>query len=237
LATGGAVATVAENAAVQETDPTSALAESPVASIAGQIDMSRQLLDFSQPGMDEAISADLGADYATKLETQVLSGSGASGQTLGLRNVSGITSVTATNASPTPLTSLTAIGNLINQVSAAYGSQPSDLAVVMHPRRFNWIISKAGFNVRFPVADENVIVSTSIPTTLGAGTNQDVVLALVLSEVTLYERPVVFRIYEQVGSGTQTVRVSAIGYAALMANRQPAAIGILSGTELTPPTF
>lgn len=86
---GGAALAVqtSESAAVQETDPTSVLAESPVASIFGQVDISRQLLDFSSPGMDEVLAADLGADYATKLETQVISGSGSAGQTLGLRNV------------------------------------------------------------------------------------------------------------------------------------------------------
>jgi hypothetical protein len=48
-------------------------------------------------GADVWVSAELGADYATKLENQLISGAGSSGQTLGLRNVSGVTAVTHTN--------------------------------------------------------------------------------------------------------------------------------------------
>jgi hypothetical protein len=50
LATGAAVAVQAsENAAVQETDPTTSSTSPPVGTIAGQVDMSRQLFDFSRP--------------------------------------------------------------------------------------------------------------------------------------------------------------------------------------------
>jgi HK97 family phage major capsid protein len=60
LATGAAVAVVAsENAVVQETDPTSALATSQKAMVSGQVDVSRQLLDFSRPGIDEVLALDL----------------------------------------------------------------------------------------------------------------------------------------------------------------------------------
>lgn len=86
-----------ENAAVQETDPTSALQQAATATIASQLDLSVQLYDFSRPGADVWVSAELGADYATKLENQLISGAGSNGQTLGLRNVSGVTAVTHTN--------------------------------------------------------------------------------------------------------------------------------------------
>jgi HK97 family phage major capsid protein len=82
---GGAATAIqtADNAAVQETDPTSTDYSVGVKTIAGQVDISRQLYDFSSPGMDEIIMADLAADFATKLDVQVLSGSGSSGQALG----------------------------------------------------------------------------------------------------------------------------------------------------------
>jgi HK97 family phage major capsid protein len=101
-----------ENASIQETDPTSTLAEVPTATIAGQLDLSRQLYDFSNPGSDEWIAAELGADYASKLEIQLISGSGSAGQLLGLRNVgTGSTTVTKANGSPTFQTNLAAIGS------------------------------------------------------------------------------------------------------------------------------
>lgn len=227
-----------ENAAVQETDPTSALAEVPTATIAGQLDLSRQLYDFSLPGSDEWVAAELGADYASKLEIQLISGSGSAGQLLGLRNVgTGSTTVTKANGSPTFQTNLAAIGDLVSQTASAYGAQPDDVLLVMSPRRFDFIVSKATFAVRWPVSEGNIVLSPGVPTNLGAGTNQDVILALVRSEVILYQRPVRFRVYPDVGSASLTVRVSALGYAALLSNRQPAAVGILTGTELTSPVF
>jgi len=77
----------AENQAVAEQDPTSALADVPTATIAGQLELSRQLYDFSMPGADQWVAAELGAAYAATLEQQLISGSGASGQLLGLRIV------------------------------------------------------------------------------------------------------------------------------------------------------
>jgi hypothetical protein len=228
----------AEGGAIQETDPTSTLAEVPTATIAGQLDLSRQLYDFSLPGSDEWVAAELGADYASKLEIQLISGTGSAGQLLGLRNVgTGSTTVPKANGSPTFQTNLAAIGDLVSQTAAAYGGQPDDLLLVMHPKRYDFIVSKASFAPRFPVPEENIILSTGIPTNLGAGTNQDVVLAVVRSEVLLYQRPVTFKVFPDVGSSTLTIRVSAWGYSALLANRQPAAVGILTGTELTSPVF
>jgi hypothetical protein len=212
----------AEGGAVQETDPSSTLAEVPTATIAGQLDLSRQLYDFSLPGSDEWVAAELGADYASKLEIQLISGTGSAGQLAGLRNVgTGSTSVSKANGSPTFSTNLAAIGDLVSQTAAAYGGQPDDLLLVMHPKRYDWIVSKAAFAPRFPVPEENIILSTGIPTNLGAGTNQDVVLALVRSEVLLYQRPVQFRVYPDVGSSTLTVRISAWGYSALLATASP----------------
>ncbi len=73
----------------------------PVRNLAGQQDVPVQLLDQSPVPMDEVIFADLLADLNTKLNAQVLSGTGASGQVTGIRNVVGISAVTYTDATPT----------------------------------------------------------------------------------------------------------------------------------------
>jgi len=163
----------------------------------------------------------------------LISGSGASGQLLGLRIVTGVTAVTATNASPSAATNYSAIGNLIQTVSNASGERPDLL--VLAPRRAEWIRAKLGFAPDW--YGLQVIESPSMPTNLGAGTNQDPVIVLNKSEVILYEKPATFAAYEQVGSSTQTVRISAWGYAALQAARQPTSIGVSTGTEWTGPTF
>ena len=107
----------------------------------------------------------------------------------------------------------------------------------MSPRRWSWILTKLGYAPQLPLPEENVVLSSGVPTNLGAGTNQDVIIAVVRSEVFLYQRPVQFRAYPDVGSSTLTVRMSALGYAALLATRQPAAVGILTGTEFNSPVF
>jgi hypothetical protein len=223
----------AENQAIAEQDPTSALAEVATATIAGQVDLSRQLYDFSNPGSDQWLSAELGAAYAATLESQLISGSGSAGQLLGLRFVSGLTAVTATDASPTAATNYAAIGNLIQQVAQASGIRPDTL--VLAPRRAEFIRGKIGYPVDW--FGLTLIESPSMPLALGAGTNQDPVIAFNRAEVILYSRPVQFRAYPQVGSSTLTVRFSAWGYAALMAQRQPTALGVSTGTEWVAPTF
>jgi hypothetical protein len=223
----------AENAAITEQDPTSALAEVPTSTIAGQVDVSRQLFDFSNPGSDQWLSAELGAAYAASLESQLISGSGSSGQLLGLRTVSGLTSVSAVNASPTAASNYSQIGNLVQQVAVASGIRPDTL--LLAPRRAEFIRGKIGYPVDW--FGLTLIESPAMPLNLGGPTNQDPVIAFNRAEVILYSRPVQFRAYPEVGSSTLTVRFSAWGYAALQAQRQPSALGLSTGTEWAPPTF
>jgi len=147
--------------------------------------------------------------------------------------VTGVTAVTATNASPTAATNYSAIGNLIQTVSSASGERPDLL--VLSPRRAEFIRAKLGFAPDW--YGLQVIESPSMPTNIGGGTNQDPVIVLNRAEVVLYERPAVFKAYEEIGSSTQTVRISAWGYAALQAARQPTSIGVSTGTEWVSPTF
>jgi hypothetical protein len=234
LASGAAVnVQTAENATVAEVDPTSALADVPTGSLAGNIDLSRQLYDFSNPGSDEWLSAELGAAYAATLESQLISGSGSAGQLQGFRLVPGATAVTATNASATAVTNYSQIGNRVQQVAQASGVRPDTL--VLAPRLAEFIRGKIGYPLDW--FGLTLVESPSIPANLGAGTNQDLVLAFNSAEVLLYERPVAFKVYPEIGSSTLTVRFSALGYAALLASRQPTSVGISTGTEWTPPTF
>jgi HK97 family phage major capsid protein len=99
--------------------------------IAGQIDLSRQLYEFSNPSMDEILMRDLAADYATKLDVQVISGSGSAGRRRGIRNVSGISTVTYTQATPT-MRRCGRSSDAIQRITSAF-LNPDTIA--MHPRR------------------------------------------------------------------------------------------------------
>ena len=75
-----------------------------VDTVAGQQDVSRQAFERGgQPGfsLENIIFGDLVAAYYGELDRLLFEGSGSSGQPLGIRNVSGINTVTYTDASPT----------------------------------------------------------------------------------------------------------------------------------------
>jgi HK97 family phage major capsid protein len=259
LATGGSTAIqTAENAAVQETDPTTAVVTSNTRTIAGQVDMSRQLFEFSQPGMDEILFRDLARDYATKLDIQVLSGTGSAGQALGIRNVASINTIaggtTATAAALWPK-----VASAISSVTSAYLTPDT---IVMHPRRVAFFRAALDTQNR-PLFDAvsplnslgnvdnqrangvvgtmqglRVIADPNIPTNVGAGTNEDVIIVFDSSQLYLWEEGAPrSRVFEDVGSQTQTVRLSVWGYFNFMGNRYPAAISVITGTALVTPTF
>ncbi len=258
LTGGGAVAIHTENAAVNEVDPTTNNVTATVREIAGQIDISRMLMERSQPGLDEVLFTDLARDYATKLDVQVISGSGSAGQALGLRNVSGVNTIAAgTTATAAALWPKIASG--LASITAAYMNTTH---VIMHPRRVAfWAAALDGSNRPFfnavgpynamgtvdqgvangfagMIQGLRVVSDPSIPTNVGTNTNEDVMIVVDASQIILYEEGAPrTRVYEDVGSGTLTVRLSVWGYFALHSARYPAAISIISGTALVPPTF
>jgi hypothetical protein len=76
------------------------------------------------------------------------------------------------------------------------------------------------------------------PRTSAPNTNEDVMIVIDASQVILYEEGAPrTRVFEDVGSGTLTVRLSVWGYFALHSARYPAAISVISGAALVPPTF
>jgi HK97 family phage major capsid protein len=258
LLTGTATAIQAsENAAVTETDATTTSVTANVRTIAGMQDISTQLFEIPQPGLDEVLFRDLAADYATKLDVQVISGSGSSGQLLGLRNVVGVNAITYTDADPTAGEHFAAFASALSSVTSAFMNADT---IAMHPRRWAWLLSTRDTTGRplfngdtnpmgSGIRDQSdgsvgtllglrVIVDPNIPTNIGAGTNQDVVLVYDSSQIFLWEEGAPrTRVFEDIGSGTLTVRLRVHGYAAMMANRLPTAISVVSGTGLVTPTF
>jgi HK97 family phage major capsid protein len=77
VVTGSSTAAQADAGAVGSVDPTTGSITAPVKIIAGQVTTSRQLVDRSSPALDATIGADLASDYASKVDAQLISGSGA----------------------------------------------------------------------------------------------------------------------------------------------------------------
>jgi hypothetical protein len=227
----GVAVQASENVGIQETDPQTAAATSPVSSIAGMVDLSRQLLEFSKPGLDVAIADDLARAHAQALDVEIVSGTASGGRTRGLLSTAGILSVaaTVTNAS-------TFLASLWQAYSAAaYGSgygvsNTEGYVTVLHPRRAAWLY--AGVSGTLPpgtsLVPGQLVISAGIPTTLGAGTNEDVGFVIARDQVLLLSDGPRIQLFEQVGSGTLTVRVRAVREAAVVV-LNPAAVCKVTG--------
>lgn len=261
VSTGTATAAQADGGTVQSTDMASSSVTATVKTIAGQQDVARQLLDRSVPGIDQVIFDDLSRDYATKLDVQVLNGSGAGANATGILNVASINTSTYTDATPTVGELYSKMADIVQKIHANRFLPPE--AFVMHPVRWGWILAAldttnrplvtpyAPFNatgILERVASENVvgnllglpvIVDASIPTTLGAGT-EDAIICARFSDLYLFEQPspgVNVRTFEEVLSGNLQIRFQVWGYFAFLGNRYAKAIGKITGTGLIAPTF
>lgn len=260
--TGGTATAVqtADNAAVTETDITSATVTAPVRTIAGQQDVAIQLLDQSPLAFDEIIFADLVADYQYRKEDQCLNGSGSSGQVLGIRNVSGVNAITYTDASPTVPEFYPKVADALNQGETAR-KRPLTRGFIA-PRRFWWVAAALDSSNRplvvpalhgpnnalgsrdaVPQLDGEVLKMLAVfektgamPTNLGGGTEDAAVITRVEDHI-LFESSLRARVLPEVGSGNLTVRMQVYGYLAFTAGRFPAGTSIIGGTGLAAPTF
>lgn len=266
ITTGTATAIqTADNAAVQETDIVDTVVTAGVKTIAGQQDVAIQLLDQSPVAFDQLIFRDLMADYATKTNLQVLSGSNASGQVQGLLGTSGINTITYTDATPTVGEIYAKLADAVQQIHTGRFLPPT--VIVMHPRRWGWFLAALdssnrplvvpnannpmnAMGINEMVASQQivgtimglpVVTDPSIPTTYasgvpGAGT-EDLILVMRASDLVLWESTIRTRVLPDVGSGTLTVRLQVYGYVAFTAARLPKSISIVVGTGLLAPTF
>lgn len=262
VSTGTAVAIqTADNAAVQETDLADTSVQATVKTIAGQQDLAIQLIEQAGLQFDQIIFQDLIADYNQKLDVQVISGSNGSGQVLGIRTIASVATTTYTDASATVPELYPKIASAINTVSTTRFLPPE--CMVMHPRRWLWILSALDSTNRplvVPAAQgpNNALGSQSglgpesgpvgyilgtpvyldpnIPITVGAGT-EDVILVIRPSEYYLWEGSIRSRVLTEVLSGNLTVRLQVYNYVAFMPHRRPESTCIVTGSGLIAPTF
>lgn len=222
---------------VEQLSDTTRASEVPVVTVAAAQVMSYQLADRAGSVFDVAVAREMGAAMATKLDGLVLSGSGTSGEPTGLLNVSGITSTTYTDASPTAAELRPKLWAAYRDVYAAGGLEPD--ALVLHPRRLAMLYAATGAAPVMGGRDLPVEPTAcgSVPTNLGTGTNEDRALLFAREAVLLFmARPTVAVHADSSLSATGELRVTAYQYAAL-AIRRPEAIGVLSGTGMADPTL
>lgn len=139
--TGASAASQAtENTAVSNADEVWSDLSIPVRTIAGQQDISRQSLERGMNGLDELVFLDLAGAYHAELDRQVATGSGASGEMLGIRLTAGINTATAFGGAPTAANFITKTAGQITAVAAS-GTKVIPNAWFVHPRRWGWLTS------------------------------------------------------------------------------------------------
>ena len=135
-----AAAQATENSNVSNTDEVWADLSIPVRTVSGQQDVSRQSLERGMPGLDALVYLDLAGAYHAELDRQVITGSGASGEMLGIRNTAGINTATAFGAAPTAATFVSKTAGQITAV-AQVGTKVQPNVWFFHPRRWGWLTS------------------------------------------------------------------------------------------------
>lgn len=257
VTTGTATAAqTSQNTAVAETDMVTTDLTINVNTIAGQQDVSRQALERGAI-TDELIFRDLVADYATRLDAQVINGSGSNGQHVGILGVSGI---------GTESYAATTVAAFYGAVNAALADVATNrfapaTVIVMHPRRWHWLLSKAdtagrpfvvpaapvatnpiglgqtGYGPVGTLAGLPVIADANVPTNLGSSTDEDRVIVTRLSDHALWEAGLMTFSFDQAVNPPATIRLAVAGYSAFTAGRYPSATSVVQGTGLVAPTY
>ena len=247
-----------ENSALATQDEVWTNVTVPVVTAGGYNDVSRQSIERAS-GTDMIIFGDLMAAYAVNVDQQVLSGTGASGQALGILNTSGISQASAFTAAATIATFYTKLAGAINAVETTRMFAPN--VILMHPRRWNWLLTQLDSSNRpllvpngngpmnavgvanapvdtasiTPVGTLfglNVVTDPNIPTAAGSGPEDQIIVAR-REDLMLWEdpnAPFTLRFEQPVGQNL-TVRLVAYGYFAFTAGRFPSAVGVIGGNS------
>lgn len=243
-----------EGQALSETDIDTDQLTVNIRTIGGLQDMTLQLWERSDPGIDQIIMAELMGLYDQRLDLQVLAGTGADGQIPGLTTVSSTNGVTYTDNDPTVAEFLPKVIDAIQQIWTNYFSPATH--IIMHPRRAAWLAS--GLSTSHPLMQVGgftnavgsqsggmgqnlfglpIVADANILTTYGAGTNQDEVYVVAAGASPIAEGAVRFDVHDQPLGNELKVRARIYNYVAFASERYPKSISVISGTGLVTPTF
>lgn len=224
--------------------------------IAGQNDTSIQSLEFSDPSIDTIIMRELQKSYNQQLDSQLIYGSGSSGQHRGIKTV--VVSDSGNTVSFSSGGADDLLGKLYEGQSDIATNAPGYDAthVLLHSRRAAWMASHRDGNGNLfqqgqlflaageqdrgfvgNVAGLRVVRDANILTTQGTGTNEDDVYVLDVGELMLAEGPVRTRVLQEVLSGTLQIRIQLYAFSAFAGGRRPKVITRISGAGLATPSF
>ncbi len=227
----------------------------PVRTIGGYNDLSQQLWDRSDPGIDQIIFNDLRADYDLRCDTKALAGTGTNEHT-GIRAVSSINTVQYTDASPTAAELTPKFYDGIQKI-ASNRYRPAT-HVVMHPRRAAWLASN--LSSTFPLFQQGgyvqaagsqdqgfvqllaglpVVQDANIATNYsdGGNTNEDEIYVVHAPDLLWFEGPVQVRVDPYTVGLNLTVRVVLYAYSAFASGRFAKSITKIYGSGLATPSF
>lgn len=259
-----AAVTQTQNTTITESAFTSTSVTSGIAEISAKQTVSLALLKQSGVPIDQVILQDLAQGYAVTLDTQVLNGSNANGQLRGLLTAG--TTVTYTSAAPA-VVSTTAANSFYNKILSAQAAMSGSRylpanAIVMHPRRWSWVLSALDSSNR-PLVTPNgqafnqvavtgeqvaegfagellglpVYVDPNVVTTRGVATNQDVVYVLRTDDIWLWETATETASFDATLADQNSILYRVLGYAAFIPDRYAASVQVIDGTGLVAPSF
>ena len=251
-----------QNQNVSDTDLQTQFVTFPVVTKAGAQVISLQLLERSPISFDEVVGRDLALAHAQNLNEGIVNGTGVTSEGgidfVGIINTTGINIVTWTQASPTLKGLYGRIGT--GKVAVATGRKLPATDQVMSANCWEWIDQTfdtserpvvvpqyAGpFNAVTVAPDGQVAEGTigrkmqelgtyvdlTLPTNLGAGKNQDVLIGGRFDENYLYESPITTRMLPQTYGAQLSMLMQLYNYAAFTAARYPVANFALTGTGM-----
>ena len=256
-----------QNTALSQTDVTTGQVGTGFSTVGGKQVVSQQLLDQSAINFDDLITADLAADYSLRIGTQILlgTGTGANNNSVvnGLTNavVPAGNQITFTSASPTAALFYSKAAGALAAFATNRFAQPT--VWLMHPRRWYWLLAQVdsagrplvvpsgvAYNpmgtdlpeptVAGPVGTFlglKVVIDPLIPTTLGAGVNEDRVYLLKQDDLWLFESPVTAEVFREPYADSMGVLFRLYAYVGTVLNRQTSSIAYIDGTGLVAPVF
>jgi HK97 family phage major capsid protein len=255
--TGTAVAQqTTQNTGIQQTDLTTTSVQSAVITLAGGQTVSMQLVEQSPLNIDEMVLSDLAKDYNRQFGAYVIAQIAAAG-----------TAVAWTQATPSFIGAAgsgayyNTQNKAVSQLQTAIFEAPN--AVLMHPRRWAWILTQLDGQSRPLVVPEAgglfnavggqasleaqgyvgsigglpVFLDPNLPINLGAGTNQDEIFVAKMDEVWLWEGSFRAEAFAQTYAQNLSLFVRLYNYVSVQAGRYPGAVQVITGTGAVTPTF
>jgi HK97 family phage major capsid protein len=254
-----------QNSALSDTAMTTTSVSTGITTVGGKQIVSMQLLQQSGIPFDQVILQDLAKAYAVQVDTQVLYGTNANGQVLGLVGAATNTAFTSATPAPASVTNANSLYYTIAKAAAAVQTgiyEPAN-AIVMTPARWAWIVGSvdtagrplvipngANFNPLGTTGDQVAqglagyfgsypVYTDPNVSVLANGTSgttaQDEIYVLRTDQLWLYESAVQTESFTATYADNASVLFRILGYIGFIPNRYAAAVQSIRGTGLLLP--